>query len=162
MTLTIESNIREVIVNIKRRAQALAHERTISVVNNAEHAVAVEVGHTRTIIWDELSQKQRAAIILSMKNRQGKPRKWDGDKEFVVDRFEGGVTVTVPPEGMLAKSQAPIKAFGGQVLKRLPNGFTNRDLDMAAAEIGAGALSILADNTPVDQGTLIRSWEVRT
>ena len=74
MSYSVESNTSQVIARLTQRARALQREYEAAVTNNVEYAVAVDRGYTRTIVWSELSKKNIAAIILSMKKRKGQPR----------------------------------------------------------------------------------------
>ena len=161
MSYSVESNTSQVIARLTQRARALQREYEAAVTNNVEYAVAVDRGYTRTIVWSELSKKNIAAIILSMKKRKGQPRVWEG-KGLDVQRGEGFVKIIVPPAGMVVKSIGPTKKIGRNILKALPKVFGDKELKAAVAEIAFAAQSILVSNTPVDQGVLIKGWEVRT
>lgn len=160
MSTTVESNVHEVIARLTRRARAIQSEYEATVTNNVEYAAAVNNGYTRTIVWSQLSRANIAAIILSMKKRKGQPRVWEG-KGGEVQRGEGFVKIIVPPAGMVVKSIGPTKQIGRQILKALPEGFTDRHLQAAVKEIAFAAQSFLVSNTPVDQGVLIKGWEVK-
>lgn len=165
MSYSVESNIVEVLGRLGQRYRGLPDTFEASVVNAVSYAAAVDQGYIRDIIWADLTFAQRAAIIFSMQKRKGQPRKWEG-KGLQINRFTrepGGpaywTEIIVPPAGMLIKSVKPVKAFGGQLLARLPKAFGEQQLRQAVAEIAFFAQSVLVDNTPVDDGVLIKGWE---
>lgn len=158
--MTVESNVNEVIARINARAGRLQGSYEAIVSNNTEYAAAVDQGSTRRIVWAELAPAHRAAIIMAMKKRKGQARRWEGGGLEVM-RGEGWVEITVPGAGMLAQSVGPVKKFGRMLLQRLPNGFGDAQVKMAVMELALFAQSTLVGFTPVDQGVLVKGWEVR-
>lgn len=158
MSLEVQDNLREVIAKLRRKAGEMVVDVNASITNNVEYAAAVDQGYERMIVWTETTRAQRYAIIQAMKKRKGAP-KLEG-KGLTVERGEGWVKVAVPGAAMVARSIKPAKAVGKQILKRLPPGFGQRHLNGAVAEIAFATQAILVDNTPVDQGALIKGWEV--
>jgi len=161
MSIIITSNISSIEALLRSRINRLQSEYSISIENNVSYAAAVDQGSTRIINWSEVSRAQMAAIAISMRERGSAPR-WGGKKGFTVTKGDGWVKIVIPPEGMLAKSVRPIREHARDVLRHLPSGFEGDDIDRELkADIAAGAVSILVDNTPLDQGPLRQGWGVR-
>lgn len=166
MTLTAESNITQVIQNLKRRASAVKPEYSVLISNNVEYAVAQEYGWERTFIWAQMPLKQRFAILQKMKKKGGDSPELgvSGPEEsasgrMTVTRFEGGFTLSLSPAGMMTKSIRPVKDYCQQDLKALNPG---SELSVTAWLLDKAffAQATLVNNTPVDQGRLAGAWEV--
>ncbi len=161
-SITVTSNISAIESSLRSQINRLQAEYAISIENHVSYAAAVDQGSTRIIEWAKVSKAQKAAIAISMRERGTAPR-WGGKKGFKVTKGEGWVKIVIPPEGMLAKSVGPIRAHARDVLRHLPSGFDGGDIDRELrVDIAQGAVSILVDNTPVDQGALRLGWGVRT
>lgn len=159
--VTISSNISAIEASLRSRISRLQTEYSISIENHVSYAAAVDQGSTRIIEWAKVSRAQMAAIAISMRERGAAPR-MGNKKGFKVTKGEGWVKIVIPPEGMLAKSVRPIRAHARDVLRHLPSGFDSGDIDRELrVDIAQGAVSILVDNTPVDQGPLRLGWEAR-
>lgn len=158
--VTVTSNLGQVFGNLRARFGDLPDEMEVVVVNNVEYAAAVDQGYTRTVVWAELAKSHLVAIIMAMKKKEGKPRVWEGNG-LNVTHFEGGYTVTVPPAAMTTKAIPEVEAFGKSVFNRLPKNWGTSTLRAALLEVAFVAQTVLVGYTPVDQGVLIKGWEVK-
>lgn len=176
MGVVLTTNIDQVINGIRRMAADIKPEYKVLVINTKRYAAAVDRGWTKTVFWRDLSPRQRFTIIMSAKARDaGKEPEDDKDKSTpsgttttakggTVERFTDpkGFKIVMPPVGMIAKSLPDIEAFAKNSLKRhLRGAISDRKMDVATLDIGMFALTVLVGNTPVDQGELIKGWELK-
>lgn len=156
----VDSNMNSVRAGLAARIQAWHQEYEVVIENPIEYAAAVDQGSTR-VIPATASVEDREAATKRRHAKYGKP-KWDGDSRFSVTRSEGETKVIIPPEGILLKSRPEIKEHGRQVLSSQP-GLEDSQLDRAMKQdIANGAIGILVNYTPVDEGALWQGWRARS
>ncbi len=160
MTLKVESNITQVIANIRARANAMQSEYTASVSTNVDYAPAVEFGYEQEVIWDDLPKKQQIAIILAQEERKKSGKRRRRNKRVTVTKSDGGWSISVEGAGMVAKSIPVVAKYGETAINRLPKGFADIHAQQFIADVAYFALAQIAFNTPVDTGRLVGSWQV--
>lgn len=161
MGMDFSSNLTEVIQRMHQRAERMSDQYTAVLYNNVSYASAVENGYTRRMVWAEMSQAQRYAIIMSMERRAKQGARQDsGGPTATVEKFDGGFTITMPPAGMVANNISAIRKYGNQELKGLTS-MTNTAFKAFLTDVAEWALVKISLDTPVDQGPLRRGWDVR-
>lgn len=152
MQVECTSNIQELSQNLQKRKQGPAGaEFIISCENRMPYAVAVDQGYTRVMKGLTNSIEDREAASEKRHTKHGSP-KWEG-KGLEVTRGDDYTVITVPPEGMMAKSVQPIRELVPSIVKR--QGLTHA----AAVDIARGMETILGDNSPTDDGHLRGAWQ---
>jgi hypothetical protein len=155
MSITVKSNVSGITARMRAMAGG-ATEVVGELINTAEHASAVEAGYTREIVWAELTPRQRAIIIWYAKQNKDKKRK----SEATVTKTPEKVTIVMPPVGIFAQTVPLVTAYAKTTLKALPS-LSVKSLEQAKFDILLYWMAVASTVTPVDQSTMIQSWDIR-
>ena len=164
-----------------QQAAEQANGYSAALVNSKRYAGAVERGYTRKRVnWQDLSKKQRYAILMAMKKRWGAvPKnekraakklaarsgkyKREGTK---VERFDEplGFSLHVPGAGMVSNSLPEIGQFMHQLAGQPLAIGTANPFERIVDETALWSLTPVSEKTPVDNGGggLAGAWSVNT